>query len=1345
MGDLILGVAKTVVEGTLIKVRSAIDEETKLKESVQRDLVFITGEFEMMQCFLNVTSEEGAKNVVVKAWVRQLRDLAFDVEDCIEFVLHLDDKSAWWWRVVPSCIAPTLPLDLAVANIKTLKERVIDISQRNMRYNITGDSSSGSKPPVITPAVTGAAETFDMLVEAQAAAKRQNGLRDLGRLINREDRDLQVVSLWGTSSDVGMKSIITKAYDDPETCRNFTCRAWVKLVHPFNPHEFIRSLLAQFFADSCQDKQTAIGVDVMTMMQAATRTEEHLKEEFLSRVHKHRYLVVLENLCSMVDWRTAKTYLPDINNGSRIVVSTQQFEIATLCTGHPHNISEIRQFSLDHSVCVLFKEGSQYDGDKFKYEARDFQPFESEAANILDILKGVDTEIRHDGKSLAFKVMSVWGISGVDKSALVRSIYRGQMTRQYSHRWGKFAWVNIACSQDLEEFYRSLLWDLCSITTEAEENEYRANRYMSYEKRCCDILREHRCLLVIDGLEHMKQWDEIYTALNLGAAKGRTIAITEQKSIALHCADNADLVCHVKTSPSDATGFLKDQGSERDGDTKCQDQVTDSHPFDSEAARIHDMLRVDNQFGRNKSLGFQPSESEAINFETSEHDDARDLSKQQGSQRDKGKQHDEFSHMVAPTTQENFHLFGRRSEAAKILEIFDKIDSEISYPQKYPVSFRVMSVWGIAGIGKSYLVRSIYRDQMKFKYSHRWSKQAWADVPHPFNLRELCQSLLLSLSSESGSGKVEEYFGMSLAEDPIKECRDILREHRCLVVIDHLLSIEDWGTINTALGLGSTKAYTIVITSEESIAIQCADTYSICNIGSLQPDATLQLYKDQINKSTSYIRSDIEEEELALVKSGGLPKVITAVCRYIVSKRSMWELKYGFIDILKNSLYCGDLEDFFIWMQSYFRSCPDFLKPCVFYLPIFPPNYNIRRRRLLRRWIAEGYCMSTISAIAESNAETSFEKLMSLSMIQEPPQGINLPGSGINFCQINGFFHEYIMSQPKEDNMVFALGGADQSQQYTGRHLTIRSNWNRSELFEIIDFSRLRSLTVFGEWRSFFISKKMQMLRVLDLEDTTSDVSDEDVEQIVDIMSRLKFLSLRGCTTVSRLPTSLGNLKQLETLDVRHTSITMLPETITKLQKLQYIRAGSTVPSTESQSIQPGSYRLPKFRRHQFISAHLGVKVPRGVGKLTGLDTLGVVNVGASGGNAFLKELKNLTQVCKLAVSGINRQNIVDFVSAISAHSLLDSLSMRLDKDGKGALCSVNDISEPQEILLTSLKIHGDVDNFPAWMKLFFSLGKLDLEVTILTQEMIDTLADGNFKCLRLCVKPTEDGRRFLG
>jgi len=138
MADLVLGVAKSLVQGTLTKAQSAIEEESRLRQSTQRDLVFIAGEFQMMQSFLSVTTEEHVRNNIVSTWVTQVRDLAYDVEDCIEFVVHLDTKSDWWLRSIKccNCMAPALSLDEANADIEQLKARVQDVSQRNIRYLI---------------------------------------------------------------------------------------------------------------------------------------------------------------------------------------------------------------------------------------------------------------------------------------------------------------------------------------------------------------------------------------------------------------------------------------------------------------------------------------------------------------------------------------------------------------------------------------------------------------------------------------------------------------------------------------------------------------------------------------------------------------------------------------------------------------------------------------------------------------------------------------------------------------------------------------------------------------------------------------------------------------------------------------------------------------------------------------------------------------------------------------------------------------------------------------------------------------------------------------------------------
>ncbi|KAF8690631.1 hypothetical protein HU200_041002 [Digitaria exilis] len=418
-----------------------------------------------------------------------------------------------------------------------------------------------------------------------------------------------------------------------------------------------------------------------------------------------------------------------------------------------------------------------------------------------------------------------------------------------------------------------------------------------------------------------------------------------------------------------------------------------------------------------------------------------------------------------------------------------------------------------------------------------------------------------------------------------------------------------------------------------------------------------------------------------------------------------------------------------------------------------------------------------------------------------------------------------------EHNLVFALeGNCDLNSPRVGQHLTVRNDWHRDKnVFESTDFSRLRSFTVFGECRPFMFDPekiKMTYVRVLDLENA-SGVTDKDLKHIVEVFPRLKFLSLRGQRHITCLPDSLGRLMQLQTLDVRDTSIATFPEAITKLQKLQYVRVGMRpvpwnegcsvvevetppedapmpsmaivedtaasaaapssipepaedtaedapmpsmamledtaasaaapssipepaegtravttateaprsslfkpccqVPVAEGATMAPTTSWLSKLRcrRRRHDNTIFGVELSAGSGQLTTLHTLGVINLGA-GKAVNLKELSKLTQLRRLGVCGINADNISEFFSAIKDLNLLESLSVRVDKNKDGSLGTLD--SKIFELLPKSLtkkfSLQGHV--LPgSWIKKLANVRMLDLEITLEKQQDMTSIIDG--------------------
>ncbi|XP_037482661.1 disease resistance protein Pik-2-like [Triticum dicoccoides] len=1060
MADLVVGMAKSVVDGALTKAQAAIEEEAKLRESAQRNLVYITGEFQMMQSFLKIAASDRLENAVGRTWVRQIRDLAYDVEDCIEFVVHLDKKNSWWLRVIkpvswflrPCVDQGPLPLDEAVDELDRLKARVEDVSSRNTRYClIGGDSGSKSatamekQEPVASSRDEAVAPptAFNRLFEAAFKTTQKGRQWDLTQLLTKKDQDLGVISIWGTGGGegLGLASIAWNAYVDKETCENFACRAWVKLMHPFDPLVFVRSLTAQFHATSYKEERgkSIGGVRVLMKMEAA-QGGDSLKD-FEQLVMENRFLVVLEDLSTMADWDAIRRFFPNMMNGSCIILSTQQFEVASLSVGHPYQVQHLNQLSADHSVYAFFTKGSQDDVD------------EGKETNNAPAIKNTPSKV--------------------------------------DNRKNKAA----------------------------------------------------------------KKW-------------------------------------------------------------------IDEHP-----------------------------------------------------------------------------LVGRESEK-KVLGI-----NVITARGK---SYQAMSVWGIAGVGKSALVKNMYCD--KILNCKLFQKYGWVDVSHPFNLWDFSRVLLSNLGSDDlVASETTADLCMMGSRNPIVECREILIQNRCLVVIDGLQSTKEWDLIKAELVSGcNPRNIVIAVTSKQEIATHCRGNKGefVFNVKGLEADTAFELFE---KVSTL---GDIEERQELTSICGGLPKVIVEVAGSFAKNTARWKdalsTNNKFMPELENNGEFEKLKGLFNWMNSYFRNCRDSLKPCILYLPIFPRNYPIRRRRLVRRWIAEGYSKDSHEESAEMNGEEQFCDLLNLSIIQQP-SALGLGDTRMVFCQVNGFFREYIVSRQMEENLVFELRGrCALTTQRTGRHLVISKCWVRDQtVFESIDFSRLRSLTVFGDWKSFLFSESMKLLRVLDLEGA-SQVEYGDLKKMVKLMCRLKFLSLRGCSEICHLPSSIGGLRQLQTLDVRHTSILTLPRNITKLQNLQYIRAGTTTAVKKAPTVlsncSGGCHRV-------------GVEVPRGIGKLTALHTLGVVNVRASPTKAFLEDLKKLTHLRKLGVSGINKSNSSKFVHAIKVLAHLESLSVLLEDNNQDCLDG-KELSLPVGSL-RSLKLHGLGDRLPEWREQLTMLTKMDLEIVKLTEEHV--------------------------
>ncbi|KAJ4784128.1 Disease resistance protein RPM1 [Rhynchospora pubera] len=687
------------------------------------------------------------------------------------------------------------------------------------------------------------------------------------------------------------------------------------------------------------------------------------------------------------------------------------------------------------------------------------------------------------------------------------------------------------------------------------------------------------------------------------------------------------------------------------------------------------------------------------------------------------------------------------------------------------------------------------------------------------------------LNIEGNKTKIENLLRKKSLKEMTEEMEmkvmEYLNNKKYVIVIDDLLSKSEWNLIEPKLPK-STGSRIIVTTRSTSLAEDISHSSDdIFEIQTLEENHAKDLFfkavyktnhcmkesgnkiEDPPHESKSNMKcgpssSEINEENpeaqnqcmmadlittdmetqasLIIDKCNRLPIAIVTIGGYLATKpKTSVEWKAMHDNLSSELANNTKLDKVKTVLSSSYDGMPYHLKSCLLYLSVFHNHHEIRRTRIIRRWMAEGYVMEDRNKMAYDVGKGYFYDLMGRSLIR-PSQMTIMVNGDVNRCDIHDVIYEILILEKSMDENVLSLLEDDKLRTKGDkvRHLMIRGNSPKEEsVLDKLELSHMRSLSIFRKVGSKFRYSRMKLLRVLDLEGTT-DFENQDLKKIGKLR-HLKYLGLRG-TKVTKLPKSLQKLLDLETLDIRNTAVEELPEGFIMLRKLSYLRSGFDLyniqdPRKEYYNVLdiigfvsiitlmipfmpvlalnfctplsiddllivtagcalticplliPFCIYFSRDKNKVLMFGSYGVKVPRGIKNLSALHTLGMVDVGES--KSLVKEIKHLTNLRKLAVTGFSNENGKEIAEVIDTLNHLRSLVLSAADYTGLSRCLAGVHSPPK--YLQSLKLYSPIGQLPDWIRLLENLVKVELRYTELESEQIKMLGElRNLTILRM-------------
>ncbi|KAH0465701.1 hypothetical protein IEQ34_005804 [Dendrobium chrysotoxum] len=1099
--------------------------------------------------------------------------------------------------------------------IQEIKNRIGHISDCRLRYGIVATASGSSN---ITGSTT--PDHVDHRLGAFFVQEAQLVGIDLPRknlinLLKNDEQHLRVITVLGMAG-LGKTTLAKRVYEDPQIASSyFYCHAWTNVSQPFNLNVLLKDIIRQvsspdnkeglnkkkrfkkfmnyrrFLPSVLQKKdldkmQSKEDLDKMQSKEDLDKmqSEKDLIEKLKSLLQNKRYIIVLDDIWNIDAWESIKHALPENNNGSRVIVTTRIEEVANNCCAGAGGIDYVYKLEL------LSKENSME-----LFENRVFG-LGKHCPKHLQKVKN-DVVMKCGGLPLAIVAMA--------------GIFASMPNLNDQQQWTNLL-NNLPSALETKHSLESMKQVLLLSYNHLPYFIKPCFLYLSIFPEFHLIKRKYLIQLwVAEGLVS-NQYDmsaEVVAEYYFNELVGRSLILPSAvgwngkvKSCRIH-----DLMVDVLVFKSKEENMISIISKQSRTTLRAENVIRrlslqgESNPIRCIPDDV-DLSRLGCRFHSLCTLHIRHQiavEIQEIKNRIGHISDCRlrygIVATASGSSNITGSTTpDHVDHRLGAFFVQEAQLVGIDLPRKNLINLLKNDEQHL----------RVITVLGMAGLGKTTLAKRVYEDPQiasSYFYCH-----AWTNVSQPFNLNVLLKDIIRQVSSpdnKEGLNKKkrfkkfmnyrrflpsvlqkkdldkmqskedldkmqskEDLDKMHSEKDLIEKLKSLLQNKRYIIVLDDIWNIDAWESIKHALHENNNGSRVIVTTRIEEVANNCCAGAGgidyVYKLELLSKENSMELFENRVFGLGKHCPKHLQKVKNDVVmKCGGLPLAIVAMAGIFASMPNLNDQQQwtNLLNNLPSALETKhSLESMKQVLLLSYNHLPYFIKPCFLYLSIFPEFHLIKRKYLIQLWVAEGLVSNQYDMSAEVVAEYYFNELVGRSLILPSTVGWN---GKVKSCRIHDLMVDVLVFKSKEENMISIISKQSRTTlraENVIRRLSLQGESNPIRCIpDDVDLSRVRSLSIYNCQNIPTLLPRLRLLRVMVFEDYTfdSDAEKGNFLQILSKLRHLRYLSLKGThLKYSKIfSKSICKLQNLVTLDIRDAGIRWLYSPVVELRQLRHL------------------------------------------------------------------------------------------------------------------------------------------------------------------------------------------------